>query len=336
MNIPTHRVIGQNGPMTGTDTRKEQAAAWAARETGRDAVELFPVSGDASFRRYFRFTDGNRSLVLMDAPPGKEDSRPFVDIAERLRAAGLRAPEIHSFDFDLGFGLLEDFGDTLYRELIRPDTADVLFPELFEILEGMALRVDASGLPRYGDALLDAEMELFREWYLERHRRRTMRGAEAAEWGRIRRLLIGAAREQPQVFVHKDFHSCNLLKTPEGAGLIDFQDGLVGPLSYDFVSLLWDRYVAWPRERIERWMEDMRAVLPVGCGRDEWIRYCDWMGLQRNLKIVGIFARLKIRDGKQGYVEMIPRFYRYLTDVLPLYPEFGAFRRLLEDETCAP
>ena len=313
-----------------------EAAAWAARELNLGAVDLEPVSADASFRRYFRFRDGNRSLILMDAPPGKEDSGPYLDIAARLRSAGLNSPTVYSFDLGLGFGLLEDFGDTLYRELIRPDSVDLVFPDLFSVLGKLAGRVDAKGLPPYGEELLGAELDLFADWYLERHRKRRMRPTETAAWQHVRRLLIDSAREQTQVFVHRDFHSCNLLQTPGGPGIIDFQDGVAGPVSYDFVSLVWDRYIAWPRDRIEAWMEEIRDLLPVSASHEEWIRQCDWMGLQRNLKIVGIFARLEYRDGKKGYLRMIPRFYGYLLDVAPRYPEFADFLGMLEDETCAP
>jgi aminoglycoside/choline kinase family phosphotransferase len=148
--------------------------------------------------------------------------------------------------------------------------------------------------------------------------------------------LIESASQQPQVFVHKDFHSCNLLQTPRGPGVIDFQDGVRGPVTYDLVSLLWDRYIAWPRERLEDWMLQLRPRLAPSMEAGEWIRCCDWMGLQRNLKIVGIFARLRYRDGKSGYLEMIPRFYDYLLDVLPRYPEFDDFHHLLELPECAP
>jgi hypothetical protein len=136
--------------------------------------------------------------------------------------------------------------------------------------------------------------------------------------------------------VHRDFHSCNLLETGGGTGIIDFQDALLGPVSYDFISLVWDRYIAWPRERLEAWMADMHRRLGLDCSREEWVRQCDWMGLQRNIKIVGIFARLRYRDGKSGYLKMLPLFYRYLLDVLPRYPEFDDFRRILEQDECAP
>ncbi len=300
------------------------------------SVQLQPVSGDASFRRYFRFMADGRSIILMDAPPEKEDSAPFVDIAGRLRQAGLKAPAILEFDLRQGFGLLEDFGDTLYRELIHEESAGALFPELFDVLDGMARRVTTHGLPQYDEAALAVELDLFKTWYLDRHKGRPMQGDELVAWQNVCRLLIDSALEQPQTFVHKDFHSCNLLRTDDGPGIIDFQDGLRGPISYDFISLVWDRYVAWPREQIESWMRAIHERLPVDCSYREWVRYCDWMGLQRNLKIVGIFARLRHRDGKQGYVEMIPRFYQYLLDVLPRYSEFDDFRQLLEQTECAP
>jgi len=318
------------------DQRLGEAADWAAAMLGRAETAPRPVSGDASFRRYFRVDAGERTLILMDAPPDRENSRPFLDIAARLRAAGLRAPAVIAFDLDRGFGLLEDFGDTLYREIFDEGSADALMPALFDVLEGMATRVDSAGLPDYDHGTLQAEMDLFTDWYLERHRGRPLTAAERRLWTQACAALSRAARAQPQVFVHKDFHSCNLLHTPEGPGLIDFQDGLRGPLAYDLVSLLWDRYIAWPRERLEAWMEEARHRLAPAQAPAAWRRQCDWMGLQRNLKIVGIFARLRHRDGKQGYVEMIPRFYGYLLDVLPRYPEFAAFTRLLERPECAP
>jgi len=316
--------------------RERAAAAWAAESLGLPQVDLAPVSGDASFRRYFRLEAPGGSLILMDAPPDREDSRPFVDIDARLRAAGLRAPEILHFDLEQGFGLLEDFGDTLFRDLLDEESVDELFPGLFDILEGLAARVATDGLPDYDDRLLQTELDLFTDWYLLRHRQRPLAGDERSLWVQLCESLIESARQQPQVFVHKDFHSCNLLQTADGPGLIDFQDGVRGPVSYDLASLLWDRYIAWPRDRLEAWMEEIRQRVAPGIDATEWIRCCDWMGLQRNLKIVGIFARLHYRDHKAGYLEMIPRFYSYLLDVFPRYPQFADFHRLLELRECAP
>jgi aminoglycoside/choline kinase family phosphotransferase len=314
----------------------EEAANWAAGRLGCDSLQLRPVSGDASFRRYFRCDWRGRSLVLMDAPPEKEHSAPFVDIDRRLRQAGLNAPEILHFDLELGFGLLQDFGDVLYRDLLDEHNADDLFPGLFDILERFAADVDPAGLPPYSAGSLQFELDLFPDWYLDRDRKRPLTSAERADWTELCARLIESAQHQPQVFVHRDFHSCNLLQNGAAPGIIDFQDGVLGPLSYDLVSLLWDRYITWPRPRLEAWMRAMHARYELDCTPAEWIRQCDWMGLQRNLKIVGIFARLEHRDGKRGYLALIPRFYGYLCDVAARYPEFRALHRLLEDSRCAP
>jgi aminoglycoside/choline kinase family phosphotransferase len=325
------------GPDKQKDPRMSQAATWAAGTLGLAKVELEPVSGDASFRRYFRFCTGDRSIILMDAPPEKETSVSYVDIDRRLREAGLNAPEILHFDLDLGFGLLEDFGDTLYRDILDEQSVDELFPPLFTTLANMARNVSSSKLPGYDALLLQQEMELFPDWYLRVHKKRPFTSTERLLWNEICARLIHSAYEQPQVFVHKDFHSCNILRTDTGEpGIIDFQDGVSGPLSYDFVSLLWDRYIAWPRECLESWMKDFHGQLEPDCSLETWIRWCDLMSVQRNLKIVGIFARLKYRDGKEAYLDMIPRFYGYLLEVIPRYPEFHEFHELLGQAECAP
>jgi len=318
------------------DTRQEAAAAWAAASLGLDEVKLESVSGDASFRRYFRIHTNDSSYIVMDAPPDKEDSTPFIDVAQRLRSAGLNAPAVEHFDLQQGFGLLGDFGDTLYRELITEDSIDGLMPGLLDILDGMAGSVDSAGLPDYSTDLLQLELNLFTDWYLATHKNRRLTASEKAVWSKLCGLLLESAHDQPQVFVHRDFHSCNLLQTSAGPGIIDFQDAVRGPLSYDFVSLAWDRYIAWPRKRLEGWMKDTHSLLATSCSLQDWIRQCDLMGLQRNLKIVGIFARLHYRDNKAGYLELIPRFYQYVLDVLPLYPEFGEFQQLMEQTECAP
>ncbi len=319
------------------DPRLHRAATWAADTLGLGQVKLEPVSCDASFRRYFRFNTGDRSVILMDAPPEKESSAPYVDIDRRLREAGLNAPEILYFDLELGFGLLEDFGDTLYRDILDEQSVNELFPPLLTVLEKMARKVDTGNLPGYDALLLQQEMELFANWYLQVHKKRPFSASERLEWNGVCTRLTRSADEQPRVFVHRDFHSCNILQTRSGEpGIIDFQDAVSGPLSYDFVSLLWDHYITWPRERLESWMMDFHRQLEPGCDLDTWIRWCDLMGVQRNLKIVGIFARLKYRDGKAGYLDMIPRFYDYLLDVLPRYPEFNEFLQILEQTECAP
>ncbi len=319
------------------DTRLEAASKWLNGLLPEVPRELIPVSGDASFRRYFRIPGEKRSLILMDAPPEQEDSRPFTDIAARLRTAGLNAPEIYHFDHEQGFGLIEDLGDQLYRELITQRTANGHIASILSTLKHMNEAVDCDGLPDYDDHLLAQELALFPQWYLTIHKNRALTLDEQNDWTALSRVLLDSAAEQPRGFVHRDFHSCNLLHVPgEQPGIIDFQDGVRGPLTYDFVSLIWDRYIAWPRPQLEQWMQDYFELVDVDIDPDTWMRWCDWMGLQRNFKIVGIFARLHYRDQREGYLEMIPQFHRYLVDVMTRYDSLAPYQWLLEDPTCAP
>jgi aminoglycoside/choline kinase family phosphotransferase len=319
------------------DPRLAQAQAWLTT-MGLDIPSGFKdVDEDASFRRYFRLRINGKSRILMDAPPPAVDTRPFVDVANRLRAAGLKAPEILLADVENGFLLLEDLGDKLYRGFLDADNADEYFPALFDVLQRMACSVNPAGLPEYDTQLLRFEMDLFPNWYLDHHRQSMPRRGFDRCWDGFCDQVIGSALEQPVCFVHRDFHSCNLLTTPSGdVGLIDFQDAVLGPISYDFISLIWDRYISWRRAQLDTWMEQYRQILGVSIEPDQWRRYCDLMGLQRNIKVVGIFARLYYRDGKTGYLEMIPRFFDYVTDTLRRYPEFSHILQLLEQAECAP
>ncbi len=295
------------------------------------------LAGDASFRRYFRVRDDATTWVIMDAPPDREDCAPFIDVDRRMATAGLPVPEIIAADTDNGFLLLDDLGDDLLRDALTTNNADECFPKLFRQLEQFASTVDATGLPPYDRQQLLVELELFPKWYLEKHKGCRLSCEDWDIWEALCTRLIQSAMGQPQVFVHHDFHSCNLLVQPDGdIAIIDFQDAVRGPVTYDLSSLLWDRYIHWPRARLEGWMEDTRLQLAPGVDPDTWVRWCDWMGLQRNLKIVGIFARLCLRDGKASYLDLIPMFWRYLEDVLPLYPEFAEFAGLLERLECAP
>lgn len=318
----------------GGDRRLQAALAWLGIEAGGDLAQ---IAGDASFRRYFRLRIDGVSRILMDAPPELEDSAPFVEIAGRLRRAGLHAPEILRADLEQGFLLLEDLGDDLYRDLLDEDSVEALFDDVFRVLGVMAREVPAAGLPHYEPGLLRQELAWFQEYYLHQHRQLHWSAAQKAHWDSFCDRLVANALEQPQVFVHKDVHSCNLLRTTrDNPGVIDFQDAVLGPITYDFVSLVWDRYIPWPRSRIEAWMERFRRQAAPETAPQQWVRWCDLMGLQRNVKIVGRFALLRYAQGKQGYVEMIPRFYGYLLDVLPRYPEFRPVAKLLEDPACAP
>jgi len=319
------------------DPRLDQAIAWL-QHSGLDLQsELQPVAGDASFRRYFRLMSSGQSRILMDAPPPGEDVRPFIDNDHRLRTAGLHAPEIFHADIANGYLLLEDFGDDLYREVLNENNSDIYFPGLFDVLKKMALTVDATGLPDFDAESLRNDMDLFPKWYLGRHRKAVSSDSFEPVWDEFCQAVIDSALNQPQCYIHRDFHSCNLLKTSTGdIGIIDFQDARKGPISYDLISLLWDRYIDWPRAQLESWIEEFRLALELDIEPRQWLRFCDLMGLQRNFKIVGIFARLYYRDGKSGYIEMIPGFYGYLTSTLRRYPEFRQISNIMEQAECAP
>ena len=320
-----------------SDPRLEAGRQWALKSLSLTDTSTKAIVADASFRRYFRLQDDNRSWVLMDAPPAREDLTGFVDVNARLRAAGLHAPEILHRDVAAGYLLLEDLGDDLYRDLIKPETVDDVWPELFNAVEVMATLVDHQGLPDYDAGRLQEELDLLPDWYLAQHKNRPLNQQEQEIWRHLCATLIECARQQPIVFVHRDFHSCNLLKTQSNSpGIIDFQDAVAGPLCYDFISLLWDRYISWPRPQVEHWMEQMRRRLAPELESETWVRWCDWLGLQRNIKVVGIFARLFYRDSKLGYLEMIPRFYDYMLDTLARYPQFQEFNNIMREPRCVP
>lgn len=319
------------------DQRLEQARRWLQQLDVEIQSDFQAITGDASCRRYFRLQVNGKSRILMDAPPPEEDVRAFIDIDKRLRSAHLHAPEILYADCHNGYLLLEDLGDKLYRELLDEDNAGACFPGLFELLKNMAQQVDSEHLAEFDEKMLRVEMDLFPDWYLGYHRQTMSRTQFDANWNKFCRHIITSALDQPQCFVHRDFHSNNLLQTSSNSiGIIDFQDAVKGPLSYDFISIIWDRYIHWPRPQIERWAEAFRQLLKLEIEPQQWLRYCDLMGVQRNIKIIGIFARLHYRDDKQGYIEMIPRFYAYLIETLRRYPEFAEMLDILEQPQCVP
>ena len=317
--------------------RVECASAWLHESAPGYAPPMTALVADASSRRYFRVMVAEQSYLLMDAPVREHKNELFIQIAGLLRDAGLHAPEILAYNKTEGFMLIEDLGNDLYRELINESSADEIFTEAFVSLQTMALQVPTNGLPAYDRNRLVEELELFPAWWLGRHKGIELSCGQDDIWQSMCTQLLVSAAAQPQVFVHRDFHSCNLLKTKlNSPGIIDFQDAVRGPVSYDLVSILWDRYITWPRERMEQWIEDYRVLLGLKVGRENWLRHCDWMALQRNLKIVGIFARLHYRDNKSGYLQMTPRFYDYCQDILGRYEEFTEFSELLEELQCAP
>ena len=321
-----------------SDDRLVELSAWAAQALNEPRCTLRPASGDASFRRYFRVqVPSGASFIAMDAPPGKEDCRPYIHIARGFRAIGLNVPQIIAENLARGFLLISDLGDLLYLNALNEHSVDALYGDALRAL--LVLQRDGviEDLPPYDEKLLHQEMELFRDWYIGRHLGVTLGVAEHALLNEAFRFLSAAALEQPRVVVHRDYHSRNLLVTDSNnPGILDFQDAVIGPVTYDLVSLLRDCYIAWPRERVEAWAGEYfararHAGVPVGHSAAGFLRSFDLMGIQRHLKAIGIFARLNHRDGKPNYLGDIPRVASYVMDVAQRYPELRALRRLVAD-----
>ena len=295
---------------------------WLHQSCKLSDFTLKPASGDASFRRYFRLqlADGT-TRILMDAPPDKEDCQPFLRIEQRLRGVGVHVPAVYEQDLEMGFLLLEDLGDELYLDVLTEATVDRLYGDALSTLMTMQACVDTSGLPVYDDELLLREMSLFPDWLLQKHLQITLADDQELMLAQAFQLLTRSALEQPRVFVHRDYHSRNLLPgVAPVPGVIDFQDAVSGPITYDLASLLRDCYINWPQGLVDEWvMGYFQLCVQSGLLRDEheehFIRWFDLMGVQRHLKAAGIFARLHHRDGKPGYLGDIPRTLEYITQV---------------------
>lgn len=326
-----------------TDPAREQAfAAWLDRMAtahGLRAQTLRIASADASFRRYLRIdaTDGGTRIV-MDAPPPQEDCRPFVHAAGLLAAAGMHVPQVIDSDLGQGFVLLEDLGTRLYLDALREAddaAADALMREAIAALVQMQSRTDATSLAPYDEALLTRELELFPTWCVEREYGLTWSDAERAQWQAVSRRLIDSALAQPTVFVHRDWMPRNLMLAQPNPGVLDFQDAVRGPISYDVASMLRDAFWSWdePREidwAVRYWQQARAAGLPVDADFGEFWRQLEWMGLQRHLKVLGIFCRLKHRDGKPKYAGDLPRFFAYAVKVSTRYAPLAPLVRLIE------
>jgi len=315
--------------------RAQARLAWTRDALGDAVATLEPASADASFRSYWRTASQGRSWIVMDAPPEREDIRPWLNIARRLRGAGLNAPDVRAADADHGFVLMSDLGNDLYLPKLREAGPQGLYQDALDALFAMQSRVDASDLPPYDEARLVQEMELLSEWFLKRHLGFT---PSCEEWDVVEsafRALVENARVQEQVFVHRDYHSRNLLVGAPGApGIIDFQDAVRGPLTYDLVSLLRDCYISWPDEQVYAWVEEYRQrLVRAGLTRvdeETFRRGFDLMGLQRHIKVLGIFCRLWYRDGKRGYLDDLPLVWHYTRVVGNRYPETAPLVALVE------
>ena len=313
-----------------------------AQRHGIDGATLAPASSDASFRRYFRARAAQRSLIVMDAPPPHEDVRPFIEIAERIRRAGMNAPEVLAADAGQGFLLLSDLGTTSYLDALRGADAAGANRLMCDAVDALLLwqqQVDPVGLPPYDEALLRRELELFPAWCVGAEYGVSWGDAERAQWERICRVLIDSALAQPAVAVHRDWMPRNLMVADPNPGILDFQDAVRGPIAYDLASLLRDAFISWDEEReldwALRWWDAARRVAPLAghpMGEDfgECWRALEWMGLQRHLKVLGIFCRLAHRDRKPQYRADLPRFFAYAASVATRYRPLAPLVGLIE------
>ncbi len=316
------------------DARAEARTRWARTATGDAALVLERASMDAGFRSYWRGETAGGTRIVMDSPPDKEDVRPWLRIRALLQAGGVRVPQVLAEDTDAGFLLLEDLGRDTYLHVIDETNADALFDAAVDQLLKLQAVPPPDDLPAYDEALLARELRLFDEWFLGRHLGVTLDCADLEAIDLMYRRLIDAALAQPQVLVHRDFMPRNLMPAADGPAVLDFQDAVRGPIAYDALSLFKDAFLSWPETRVDGWLgryhaRAAAAGLPVP-PLARFRRDADWIGVQRHLKVMGIFARLNQRDGKPKYLADAPRFLAYLDGVLPKYPELAPLATLLD------
>ena len=319
------------------DDRFRALGAWLRTTPAGGDARLEPASADASFRRYFRVFEAGRTYIAMDAPPQREDSAPFVKVARLLRDAGLNAPEVIAADLQQGFLLLTDLGTTPYIDALRAGRdVDRLFGDATTALVRWQSATKPGVLPEYDEALLRRELALFPDWYLARHLGVDLSAAQRDALEGVFRAILARNLAEPRVYVHRDYMPRNLMVCEPNPGILDFQDAVHGPLSYDVACLYRDAFVSWDEERvldgtIRYWEKARKAGLPVRGDFGEFWRDVEWMGLQRHLKVLGIFARLNYRDGKPGYLADTPRFVGYVRHAVNRYNELAPLGRLLDE-----
>jgi hypothetical protein len=316
--------------------RRQQLQRWIEARLNTSPLALEPASADASFRRYFRVRAAGLSLIAMDAPPEHEDCRPFVRVAGLMAEAGVHVPRVIAQDLEHGFLLLSDLGTTGYLQALNDGSADELFRDAIAALLRWQLASRPDALPPYDEALLARELKLFPEWYLRRHLGLALNPAQQQALDAVFALILGNNLAQPAVFVHRDYMPRNLMVCEPNPGVLDFQDAVYGPITYDVASLFKDAFVSWDEERVldwtvRYWEQAKHAGLPVGGDFGGFYRDFEWMGLQRHLKVLGIFARLHYRDGKRGYLEDTPRFVGYVRAVAARYNALSPLLMLLDE-----
>ncbi|MDD4963287.1 MAG: phosphotransferase [Gallionella sp.] len=315
--------------------RQQQLTDWLNSQFPADSYTLAPAAADASFRRYFRATFADKTLIVMDAPPEHEDCRPFIHVAELFEATGVHVPHIHAQDLAQGFLLLSDLGNTTYLQALNAQTAKPLYTAACDALIQLQLGARTAELPAYDEALLRREMQLFPDWYLAKHLEITMTDAQQAKLAQVFDRILANNLAQPCVYVHRDYHSRNLMVSAPNPGVLDFQDAVFGPITYDLASLFKEAYIQWDEELVMDWLiryweKARKAGLPVRADFGEFYRDYEMMGVQRHLKVLGIFARLYHRDGKAGYLNDMPLVMHYLRAACVRYIDLKPLLNLLD------
>jgi aminoglycoside/choline kinase family phosphotransferase len=320
--------------------RQNQIRTWLSSLWTGQTFALAPASADASFRRYFRATlDDGATRIVMDAPPANEDCRPWLHVQQLFQSAGAHVPEVLAQDLERGFLLLSDLGNTTYLQVLDAGNAAPLYADAIAALVNIQQASRPGILPEYDRALLRRELDLFPQWFLLKHHQMVLTESEQQSLETVFERILAVNLAEPRVFVHRDYHSRNLMYVPQAGagnpGIIDFQDAVYGPITYDIVSLLKDAYIEWDEDLVLDWLvryweRARKAGLPVAADFGEFFRDYEWMGVQRHIKVLGIFARLCHRDGKEAYLKDMPLVARYLRKTCERYSELSPLRRLLD------
>lgn len=323
MNLPSH------------DERLVRLGHWARRSLSSEDLKITPASADASFRRYFRVHKGQDTFIAMDAPPEKEDVRPFIKVANLLHGAGVHVPQVVDQDIENGYLLLTDLGTQTFLDVLNESNADELFSSAIDALIKWQAASQPEVLPPYDEALLRRELSLFPDWYVAKHLNLSLTDKQQAVLEQMFSLIIRNNLSQASVFVHRDYMPRNLMISTPNPGVLDFQDAVYGPISYDVASLFRDAFISWPEARmidwvVRYWQRARHAGLPVPEDFAQFYRDVEWMGLQRHLKVLGIFARINYRDGKPKYLADTPRFIQYVRQVGERYDELRPLMKLFD------
>jgi aminoglycoside/choline kinase family phosphotransferase len=316
--------------------RNQALIAWAQSSTNDQDCYIKPASSDASFRSYWRIFTKSKTYILMDAPPEFENCLPFIKISKVLNSININAPKVLNQDLESGFLLLEDLGTQQYLSCLNQDTVETLYKDAIESIHNIQQNALSSDLPIYNQELLNNELNLFNDWFIQKHIGYQLSENDQITLNNAFKILIDNALEQPQAFVHRDYHSRNLMKTTESnPGVLDFQDAVLGPVTYDLVSLLRDCYITWSETLVldfsNKFREKYNELNQTQISAPQWQKWFDLMGMQRHLKAIGIFCRLNYRDKKPNYLKDINRTMQYVISIGNKYNELSDFNSLINN-----